>query len=126
MDLRVSTSTIGGALVVALDGTADLGAAPAVHQALRSATTSQRGGVIAVDLDGVAVLDDAVLGLLVGAAERARAAGGELVVVCTAERLLARLHATRLDQILTIRPSVATGAAEHTGSWTPSGSSATS
>jgi anti-anti-sigma factor len=125
MDLRVRTATVGGVFVVALDGTADLGAAPLVHQALRGATSSQRG-IVAIDLDGVAVLDDAVLGLLVGAAERVRASGGELIVVCTAERLLARFHATRLDQILTIRPSVAAGAAEHTGSWTPSGSSATS
>jgi anti-sigma B factor antagonist len=106
MELRVTTSTIGPVSVVALDGTADLAAAPALRTALHHAA----GGtapVVAVDIDAVSVLDDVALGLLVGLAARLRDAGRELVLVCTAPRLLDRLASTRLDRILDIRSSVA-------------------
>ncbi len=118
------TSTVGGAHVLALDGTADLAAAPAVHTALARATAASAGHTLVIDLDGTLVLDDAVLGLLVGAATRQRDSGGELVVVCTGERLLERLAHTRLDRVLTVRRSLADSAAPAT-TCAPSGSSAT-
>ena len=119
------TSTVGGAHVLALDGTADLAAAPTVHTALGRAVATASGRTLVVDLDGTVLLDDAVLGLLVGAAARQRDTGGELVVVCTGERLLERLAHTRLDRILTVRRSLADGASP-AATCAPSGSSATS
>ncbi len=115
---------VGGAHVVALDGTADLAAAPTVHKALSRATAAAAGRTLVVDLDGTMLLDDAVLGLLIGAAARQRGGGGELVVVCTGERLLERLAQTRLDRILTIRPNLVDGTMSATAC-APSGSSAT-
>ena len=106
MELRVRTSSVATTTVVALDGTADLAAAPLLHATLQRATQQAGGGELVVDLDGLAVLDDAALGLLVGAAARQRESGGTFVVVCTSIRVLDRLAATRLDTILTIRSRV--------------------
>jgi anti-sigma B factor antagonist len=124
VDLRVMTSTVGGAHVLVLDGTADLSAVPAVHAALARAVAAAAGRTLVVDLDGTAVLDDAVLGLLVGAAARQRDTGGGLEIVCTGERLLERLARTRLDHILTVRRSLADGVTA-AATCAPSGSSAT-
>ena len=57
---------------------------------------------MAVDLDGVDVLDDTGLGVLLGAAGRARQAGGELVVVVSDERLRARFEATGFDRAVAV------------------------
>ena len=57
---------------------------------------------VAVDLDGVDVLDDTGLGVLLGAAGRARQAGGELVVVVSDERLRARFAATGFDRAVDV------------------------
>jgi anti-sigma B factor antagonist len=59
-----------------------------------------------VDLDGVTALDDTGLGMLLGAAGRAREAGGQLVVVCTNERLLHRFALTGLDRAVTVQSSL--------------------
>ena len=128
MDLRVTTSTVGTAKVVALDGVADLAAAPALHAALTRATTDLAGvSEVVVDLDGLGLLDDAAIGLLVGAAARVRAAGIELVVVCTNERVCERLRTTRVDRIVQVASSIANVTGPRPRStWTPSGSSATS
>ena len=128
MDLRVTTSIVGTARVVALDGVADLAATPALHAALKRATADLAGvGEVVVDLDGLGLLDDAAIGLLVGAAARVRAAGIELVVVCTNERVCERLRATRVDRIVPVTTSIASASgARARSAWTPSGSSATS
>jgi anti-anti-sigma factor len=106
MDLRITTSTVGDVCVVAIDGTADLAAAPALQAALQRASSAAAHRTLAVDVDGAVVLDDVALGLLVGADARARASGSDMVVVCTATRMLERFAQTRLDRILTIRDSI--------------------
>ncbi|HEY5874717.1 MAG TPA: STAS domain-containing protein, partial [Ilumatobacteraceae bacterium] len=58
------------------------------------------------DLDGVLALDDAGLGLLLGGAAKARERRGDVVIVCSDERLLARFALTRLDQAIDIRSSL--------------------
>ena len=57
---------------------------------------------MAVDLDGVDVLDDTGLGVLLGAAGRARQGGGEVVVVVADERLRARFTATGFDRAVDV------------------------
>jgi anti-sigma B factor antagonist len=61
---------------------------------------------VAVDLDGVGVLDDSGLGVILGAAGRAREAGGDLVVVCSDARLVARLQLTGLDRAVDVRANL--------------------
>ena len=127
MDLRVTSSSVGSARVVALDGVADLAAVPAFHAALTRATAEMNGvGAVVVELDGLTLLDDAAVGLLVGAAARAREAGAELVVVCTNHRVCERLQATRVDRIVRVATSIATAVSEEARrAWAPSGASAT-
>ena len=107
MDLQLSTRRIGGSLVVALGGIADLSTAPRLSDGLARITADDPGESIVVDLDGLVILDDVALGLLLGMAARCRASGGKLAVVCTDPRIRARLAETRVDQIVPIRASVA-------------------
>lgn len=106
MDLRITVDRVGGSPVVALEGAADLAGIPALRRELRRAVAAARGEQVLVDLDGVSVLDDAALGLLLGASAAAREAGGDVVLVCSAERIARRLTETRLDQVMTVRPTI--------------------
>ena len=47
-----------------------------------------------------------ITGLLLGAAARARAAGGELLIVCSPGRIRDRLAHTRLDRVIPVRPTI--------------------
>lgn len=106
MDLHVSTTLIGDAVVIAVGGVADLASTPTLHDHLRRATTDHPGARLVVDLDGVVGLDDAILGLLLGAAARSRASGGDLRVVCTGDRIRDHLAATRFDLAVAVGSSV--------------------
>lgn len=106
MDLHVTVDRVGDALVVALDGAADLGSVPTLERALRRAVDDAPGETVLVDLDGVGVLDDVALGLLLGAAATARRTNGDVELVCTAERVCRRLGETRLDQVMTVRRTI--------------------
>ena len=98
MQLRTTQREVAGDLVLALDGTADLAALPLVHAACQRLLRGVEPGTsIAIDLDGVDVLDDAALGLLLGAASTARSNGATLRVVCSDDRLRRRLANTRFD-----------------------------
>lgn len=107
MELQCTTHRVGDHVVVAVSGLADLSTAPHLHSHLRHAVGEHPGGTVLVDLDSVTALDDAALGLLLGAAARAREAGGDIQVVCTHARLRQRLAATRFDQVVKLRSSVA-------------------
>jgi anti-anti-sigma factor len=92
-----------GSQVVPVDGEVDLATVPALRDRLLRAVTLDPGGEVVVDLDGVTVLDDTAMGVLLGAAARARELGGDLVIVCTSTRLLDRLRVTRLDRAIEVR-----------------------
>ena len=106
MDLTVTARPVGDAIVVALDGIADLAGAPRLHDELRRVITRHPGVRLVVDLDGAIAVDDVALGLLLGAAATAREAGGDLEIVCTGPRLRERLAATRFDLAVTVRDSI--------------------
>ena len=107
MELRAQpTIAAGGFPVLQLSGEIDLATTPTFRDALLRLVTEHPAATVAVDLDGVLALDDTGLGLLLGAAGRARQRGGELVVICSDERLLRRFAETRLDRAVEIRPSL--------------------
>ena len=109
MELRLTQREVAGRAVLAIDGAADLASTPALHDALqRLVGRADLGASIAVDLDGTTVLDDAALGLLLGAAASARSRGGSLLVVCSDERLRARLTDTRFDRAVEVAASLGT------------------
>lgn len=106
MDLQVSTRSIGDRTVVALDGMADLASLPVLHDHLRQAVTRHPGTIVTLDFDGLVVIDDTALGIVLGAAAHAREHGGDLEVVCTNERLRARLRVTRFDLAVAVRDAI--------------------
>jgi anti-sigma B factor antagonist len=88
---------------VSLSGEIDLASVPVLRDALVRAIAARPGDEVVVDLDGVTVVDDTGLGVLLGAAGRAREAGGDLVLVVNAPRLRHRLESTGLDRAIEIR-----------------------
>jgi len=105
--MRTAVSTVGGAVVVTLDGTIDLAGIGALHDGLARAIRLHPGTTIVVDLDGADTLDDAGLGVLMGAAATARDAGGDLEVVCSRPALRERLERTRFDRAVSVRTTIA-------------------
>ncbi|HEY5664510.1 MAG TPA: STAS domain-containing protein [Ilumatobacter sp.] len=106
MDLQVGLRHVGDEVVVVLAGVADLSTTPTLHQHLHRASADHPGRTLVVDLDGLIALDDAALGVLLGAAAHAREAGGDLALVCTNDRLRARLITTRLDRCIALRDRI--------------------
>lgn len=107
VDLRVTTGHVGATVLVVADGPVDLATVPALHDHLVRAIVEHPGVEVAVDLDAVTSLDDCGLGVLLGAAGRARSNGGDLVVVCSGARLRERLARTGFDRAVTVRTQVA-------------------
>lgn len=107
MQLRTTHRDVAGQLVLALDGAADLASLPQLHDTLQRLLGSVESGMsVAIDLDGVTLLEDAALGLLLGAAATARSRGAAVTVVCTAERLRQRLADTRFDRAVDVVASL--------------------
>jgi anti-sigma B factor antagonist len=107
VDLVARASTVAGHAVLSFSGEIDLSTVPALHDALtRLVASTEPATAVIVDLDGVYICDDTGLGVLLGAASRARLAGGELVVVCSSGSLRERLAQTRFDRAVTVAPSV--------------------
>jgi anti-anti-sigma factor len=107
MTMRTTVSTVGGAIVVALDGSVDLAAVGILHGDLTRVVRHHPGDSLIVDLDGIEALDDAGLGVLLGAAAAARESGGDLEVVCTRASLRERLERTRFDRAVAVRATIA-------------------
>jgi anti-anti-sigma factor len=107
MQVRSSVDIVGGAVVVIVDGAVDLASVGGLHNDLTRAVRQYPAVRLLVDIDAVTVLDDAGLGVLLGAAAAAREAGGDLEVVCTRATLRERLARTRFDRAVAVRGSIA-------------------
>jgi anti-anti-sigma factor len=107
VQVHTSVDRVGGAIVVAVDGLVDLAAIGQLHDVLARTVRQHPGDTLLVDLDAVSVLDDAGLGVLLGAAAAARGAGGDLEVVCTRPALCDRLQLTGFDRAIRVRTSIA-------------------
>ena len=107
MAMRTTVSTVAGAIVVALEGSVDLAAVGTLHGDLTRVIRRHPGDSVVIDLDGIDALDDAGLGVLLGAAAAARESGGDLEVVCNRSSLRERLERTRFDRAVTVRATIA-------------------
>jgi len=105
MSLQADTSVVSGRAVVSLSGSVDLSTVPALQNTLTRVLVEHAGETVAVELDGVDALDDIGLGILLGAAGRARRNGGDVVIVCSNESLRERFTLTGLDRAITITTS---------------------
>lgn len=106
MALRVDAEMVDGRVVAVCRGAVDLSTLPTLHGALGRVVTEAAGSVVTVDLDEVDSLDDAGLGVLLGAAGRARRSDGDLVVVCSDPDRRARLAVTGFDRAVTVRSAL--------------------
>jgi anti-sigma B factor antagonist len=102
VDLHSRRDVVGTLPVVALSGSVDLATVPALRDALVRLIVDHPGRRVAVDLDGVDALDDTGLGVLLGAAGRARLAGGDVVVITADARLRERFGLTGLDRAVEV------------------------
>ncbi len=102
MELSITETTLGTVPGLDVAGEIDLSTLPGFRSALARLVRAHPGVTVAVDLDGVYAIDDTGLGVLLGTAGTARERGGELVVVCTDEKLLQRFALTGLDRAITV------------------------
>ena len=86
--------------VLMVSGDIELGSLPRFNDALSRLVTDDAGHVVVVDIE------DAALGLILGAAGRARAAGGDIEIVCTDARLRQRFAENGFDRAVTINQSI--------------------
>jgi len=107
VNLSTRRRVIGDVDALIVEGDVDMSTIPQLQDSLTRLVSESRGQSSVVDLDGVTLLDDTALGILLGAAGRARSSGGELIVVCTSEKLRMRLAETRFDQAVHVRSTIA-------------------
>lgn len=107
MSLRAETTDVAGRAVLVLSGSVDLSTVPALQNALARVVVEHPGETVAVDLDAVDVLDDIGLGIIIGAAGRARRSGGDVVLVCGNALLREQFAITGLDRAITVSASLA-------------------
>jgi anti-sigma B factor antagonist len=105
MELSLSTRTVQGRTVLEVAGEIDVYTAPQLRERL-IALVDDGARLVIVDLSRVDFLDSTGLGVLVGGLKRLRSVGGELVLVCSHERLLKIFRITGLDRVFTLYASV--------------------
>jgi len=107
VDLSHRLAVIAGKNVLALAGDLDLSTLPRFGDGLARLTAAAGTTTAVVDLDGVGYLDDAALGLLLGAAGRSRTGGGDLVVVASDDRLRRRFTGNGFDRAVRVVSAIA-------------------
>jgi anti-sigma B factor antagonist len=105
MDLGLDVTERDGWAVLAVRGEVDVYTAPRFRERLIE-LVSQGKHHIVVDLQGVDFLDSTGLGVLVGGLKRLRSHDGDLVLVCTANRILKVFEITGLTKVFAIHESV--------------------
>ncbi|CAN5426368.1 hypothetical protein BH23ACT3_BH23ACT3_16920 [soil metagenome] len=103
VDLHARLDLVASTPVVSVEGVIDLATIPALHGHLLRAVADHPGSTVVIDLDAVTALDDCGLGILLGAAGRARETGGDLCVVANSDRLRERFRSTGLDRAIEVR-----------------------
>ena len=93
-----------GAVVLALNGEADLHAAPELRDRVDTAI-ADGATVLVVDLSDTTFVDSMTLGVLLGAMKRLRGRGGQLQLVVTRPDLRRIFEITLLDRVFPIHAS---------------------
>jgi anti-sigma B factor antagonist len=106
MELACRLTELAGHPLLHVQGEVDLATLPVFRDHLTRLVAERPAALVFVDLDGTTALDDTGIGMLLGAAGRARVAGGDLELVCTDERLLERFAVTGLDRAVAVRARV--------------------
>jgi anti-anti-sigma factor len=107
VQLRGTIERVGSVPVLSLTGSVDLATVAELRDLLLRLINDYAGQSVLVDLDGVDGLDDAGLGILLGAAGRARQIGGNLGVVCADTQRRERFSLIGLDRAIAVTATVA-------------------
>jgi len=105
VNLFSHSTLIDDVFVIGLTGELDVSTLPTLNDLLNKAI-NQNHVHLALDLDGITVLDDAALGILLGASSRIRINGGRMSVVCSNPKIADYLKRTQLDLIIPLATSV--------------------
>ena len=105
MDLGLDVSQRDELTVLAVRGEVDVYTAPRLREKLVE-LVAQGNYHIVVDLDGVDFLDSTGLGVLVSGLKRVRTHGGDMVLVCTHQRVLNVFEITGLTKVSSIHDSL--------------------
>jgi anti-sigma B factor antagonist len=100
----IEAATSGRHLVVAVRGDVDIATAPALRDALADAV--KRSAAVVVDLADVPFLDSTGLGVLVAAANRARAGGRTLVIARPRQIVRNALRLVQVDTVIDVYDSL--------------------
>ena len=92
-------------VVLAMSGELDLGSAPRFHQAV-VAEVADGNSHLVVDLSCVDFIDSAGLGAVIGALRRVRSHDGDLLLVCSEQRLLGVFEMCDLDRVFSFYADV--------------------
>ena len=106
MSMSLRRTVIGERHVLVVEGNVDLATLPRLSDALTRLVSDAGASTCVVDIDAAVTLDDASLGLLLGAAGRARGANGDLAVVSTDARMRQRLADTGFDRAVRVTSSI--------------------
>jgi anti-anti-sigma factor len=88
--------------VVRIEGDITVSTIPRLSDTLARELATSDAQLVIVDLDAVGVIDDAGLGILLGAAASARATGRTVAMIATVPRLRGRLADTRFDRAVDV------------------------
>ena len=105
MNLSSHATLIDDIYVIGFTGELDLSTLPKLSDLLNKAINDNHVH-LALDLNGITVLDDAALGILLGASSRIRINGGRMYVVCSNPKISDYLKRTQLDLIIPLATSV--------------------
>ncbi len=103
--MKISTSTIGDAIVVAAEGELDIVSAPNLDTAVIAAISEPHNKVV-LDLGGVTFMDSTGLGIVVRALKRCREIERKFLVVVTNDRVLKVFEITGLNTLIPISESL--------------------
>jgi len=106
VDLTLNTRSEADRTVLEVAGEVDVYTGPTLRDRISDLLDSGAHDLV-VDLGKVDFIDSTGLGVLVGALNRAKELGGSLQLVCAQERVLKLLRITGLDQVFTVRASLA-------------------
>lgn len=105
MGITLTDRSHGEITVVEVEGEIDVHTAPDLRERLIALADSGASPVV-VDLSKVGFLDSSGLGVLAGVNKQLETHGRRLRIVCSDPRLVRLFSLTRLDEVLTLHPTV--------------------
>ena len=108
VELKVSTRSQGGCVVMSLGGEIDLYTAPRLHGELVTLLSGDSPVQVVVDMSGVDFCDSTGMNVLLAAHRRAREQGGDLELAAPRPAVRKILQVTGLESVFTVLDDPAT------------------